>query len=624
MTVTVVCLAVDRRQLDLQVLTYIVILALAFVLFVTELYPPEISALIVLIILISTGHLSQREALASFGNESIFMIGSLFVLSGGLAKTGLIVKLEHTLLRFGGASPRLTFLTVLLLVAVTSAFISNTATLAVVIPVAISIAQKYGISPAKWLMPIAFASLLGGMNTLIGTSTNIIISGLLPDYGLESFALFTTAQVGLPISIVGLIYLFFFSSFVLGESDAESSSRIDLKYDLRAYTTEVEVLADSALADQTIEEAAILRDAGLTILGVKRKEAAMMVPRGGLTLRANDRLVVEGNIQTLSDSLATCGLRFAEGQANPESETTSSTETRKEKREKRRRALEEEVLLHEVLVSPRSRLRNRTPVEVYLRNRYRISLVAINRHGTTIRDELRDVRIQAGDILVVQFLGHMDNRLLDDLGVVPLLELQNQRHRVQLAPHAALIFVSALLLGAATPVSLSLSCLAGAVAMVVVGVLKAEEIYDNIQWRVLIFLGAVICLGKAMESSGTAAFLGSLLSGSLHYASPMIVTGLFFTITLAITQFLSNQAASVVLIPIAINTAQALGINPMTLVMAVTIAASCCFMTPLEPVCMLVYGPGGYRFKDFVRVGSVLALTATAVALVLIPLVWPS
>lgn len=593
---------------------FVAILTLAFLLFSREIFPLEISGLLVLVLLVYSGILDGTEALGSFGDASIILIGSLFVLISGLNKTGLIKKLEKQLLAIAGSSRWLTLGLIMLLVAFVSAFVSNTATLAVSIPIVVALAEKYGDSPRKWLMPVAFASVLGGMNTLIGTSTNIIISSLLPRYGIGQFDLFTTSTVGLPILALGIIFLIACSHYLLPGDDGSETSTIGLRYGLRPYTAEITVTEESPLCFETLSSCSLFKENGITVMGVLREATAeIQVPRGSLLILPNDRLIVKGEIETLRETLLAQGLEFHDEIKPPDEDNDTERTSKGEKREGY------DFGFHEVLVTARSPLNNRTPREANLRGRYRLSLIAINRLGETVRSKLSEVPIVAGDILVVQFLTNIDNNLLDALGLVPLQELKSERARSHLAPFALLIFILSLLLGSITAYPLAITCLSGCVAMAMIGIIRPDEIFQAVEWRVLIFIGSVLCLGKGMEASGTATLLASYLSELFITLDPVYAVCFFFVITVVMTQLLSNQATAVVMIPIAINTATNIGLEPMAFIMSVTIAASCCFLTPFEPAFMLVYGPGRYRFADFFKLGIFLTIIAVAVALYIIP-----
>ena len=603
--------------MDLNIIVYLSLLVLGFILFSREIFPFEISALLILVILVLTGIVDHKTAFANFGNDSIILIGSLFVMIAGLRRTGLIRKVEDFLLYIGGSNKYITLLLMMSLVAFVSAFVSNTATLAVIIPIAVSMARSFGEAPRTWLLPLAYISVLGGMNTLIGTSTNIIISGMLPELGLPEFKLFTTTVVGLPLLFAGGIYILTTRNFFLNRGGKTDSERIDVKYNLRNYTSEVRVLDRSPLCGKSLENAAFFKESDSTVLGVVRKDEPVIYPRAGFVIQADDKLIVEGNITKLTELVDRFGLEFSE-QEKTQPDKPIDPEVDKEKKQ-----AAYTVELHEVLITASSMINNRTAAEVFLRNRYRISLIAVNRQGVTIHEKLSKVRLIAGDILVVQFLGYIDNTTLDFLGLIPLQKLSAERYQFHNAPLAAGIYAASLIIGSTTSIPLAICFLTGAILLVMTGILRIDEVYDAIEWKVLIFIAAILSLGKGMVSSGTAAYLGDSLSIFFTGMPPFYSLLFFLVLTAILTSLLSNQATAVVMIPLAITTSHALGLDPMPFVIAVTIGASCCFMTPFEPVFMMVYGPGGYRFSDFVKTGFLLNVICIILGIILIPIFWP-
>lgn len=596
--------------MDAQIFIFLGILFLGLYLFVKDQFPVEVSALILMLLLVVSGIISKEDAIEGFGNESIIFIGSLFVIVIALQKSGALNYLEKVILQLANNSPRMAFGLVLLFVGAVSAFISNTVTVALAIPIVVSISKKINQSPKAWLMPLAFASVLGGMGSLIGTSTNIIVSSQLPNFDLPNFGLFTPAPVGLPIIVIGLIFLFIFSRVFLKGAELETVESVDIKYDIRSYTAEIVVEANSQVAHRKLKDCSLFRDLEVIVLAVNRGGQTLF-PRATLVILPNDTLVIEGNIKKVAQNAEKSGLKFAE---------QVKLETgKKEKSEESNELL----TFHEILVTGRSFLQNRTPSEVYLRNRYRISLIAINRHGVTIREKLSDVRIQAGDILVVHFSGIVDNSTLDYLGLVPLQEFGSLGELSASAYVSVLIFAAVLLAGTYFNYPMSLSCLAGAILLVVTGNLEIQEVYEKVEWRILIFIGAILALGKGMVSSGTAHALASLIADNFSSFPPIYSLGLIYVATVVLTNPLSNQAAAVIMLPIAVSTAQSIGCNAMPFVMAVTFAASCCFVTPFEPVFMLVYGPGDYKFSDFYKLGAALTVICFVLSIVLIPIFWP-
>ncbi|MCB0336508.1 MAG: SLC13 family permease, partial [Bdellovibrionales bacterium] len=487
-----IAFVVDSRELkagfrgpkpfmSIDIVLFLVILFGGFALLATEFMALEMVAFCVLLALVFTGLLPASDAFDSFGNQSIFLIGSLFVLIAGLRKTGIVSRLEDIITIVSDRPRWITFGVVLFVVAFISAFVSNAATLAVCIPLVVRLAKRYGESARSWLMPVAFASVLGGMNSLIGTSTNIIISSLLPAYGIPEFRLFTTAYVGFPILLVGLLYLLIFAKVILRRDDSRDQDDVEVKYDLRAYTAEILVQGKSPLANKTLSSTALFKEADVTVLNIIREGMAPLFPHAGFLIRSDDRLLVEGNIAKLTEITDKYGLQFRE-----EAKAIELQEGKKKN--------DISIEFHEVLIASDSLLVNRKPSGVSLRNRFGISLIAINRKGETLRSKLSDLKMESGDILVVQFLSQVDNDLLDYLGLVPLQKINQERLLSNRAWLAAGIFVAALLFGSITSFPLSITCLAGAVSLPILKILKMNEFYTALEWRILLFIGAILSL----------------------------------------------------------------------------------------------------------------------------------
>lgn len=597
--------------MDPTVLIYFAILCVALFLFYRDIFPFEISALIVLSLLVSSGIVPQREAFASFGNESLVMIGSLFVIVAGLHKTGIIELVEEQLLHFGGFSRSLGFAGLLIVVAFLSAFVSNTIITAISVPIVVAMAHRYGDSPRPWLLPMAYAAMLGGTNTLIGSSTNIVASSIITEHGFAPFSLFSITHLGLPVTLVGLGFLSFFGYRLLDNKKPVPADTVEVKYDIRAYTAEVLVLPDSPLCNCQLIETNLFREADITLLGVIREDYPLLYPRATMVIRPNDRLIVEGDLQKLTDITAKYCLRY------------QAEKLGRKRRGLKRRTVTKSILeFHEVLVSSTSSLRNQTPAQAALRSRYRMSIIAVNREGVTIRQKLSELQLQAGDLLVLQHTGLNFNEAIDLLGLVPLKMVQHDRSRLKRAPLAAAIFLGTLVLGSIFDGRLALVCLVGAILMVVTKILKTEEMYRAIDWKILLFIGAVLCLGRGMVNSGAAEFLGTGLSQALVGHSPIYAIAAFTMMTMVFTTLISNQATVAVFLPIAITTAEYLHFSPLPLVYAITVSASCNFIAPFEAPYMLVYAPGDYRVRDFFRVGVFLNIISMILIILLTSIYW--
>jgi di/tricarboxylate transporter len=593
-----------------EIALFLLILVLALYLFITEKLPVEITALMVMVLLVASRIVPREVAFAQFGNEAIVLIGSLFVLSAALQRAGVMGHLETLIVKASGRSRNLAFFWVLLSIAGISSLMSNVATMSLFLPFIVSLAGRYRESARYWLMPAAFATVLGGTCTLIGTSTNIVVNSALPGFGIAQLGFFDTGLVAFPLLILGICYLLFISAPLLGSGDSKSNEEVSVQYQLRSYTAEVVIGATSQLADKTIGQSKVFRSLGVTILSIHRDGYPSILPRQSVFLRAGDLLIVEGDIQKLTEVMTRYGLMYPEERKSQSEKLNAPTQG-------------QPLELHELLVTSRSPLAFRTPAEAYLRNNYRISLIAITRLGETIREQLSDVRLKPGDLLLVQFVGAMDNRMLESFGLVPLQSLSAPRVSSAQLWTAVLIFISSLTIGSVTSVPLAFSCLVGALTCVITGVLRPQDIYEVVEWRILLFIAGILVLGKGMQESGTAEALGNLLLQSLEGLGPTAILVALMLGTIALTQALSNQAAALLVLPIAAHVAEVSHLQVTPLVIGVTVGASLGFLTPLEPVYMLVFGPGRYKFSDFLRLGGLLTLLCVVASALIIPLVFP-
>jgi di/tricarboxylate transporter len=396
-------------ELNQQILSYLVILVSGLVLFSVASMPLEFSAIFILVALVFAGLLTPAQAFIGFGSETIILFGSLFVLVQALVKTGVVRSLEQSLLKYAGNNRSINYFLLLIVGSIQSALISNTATMAVMIPLSNSIAARFSETPRRWLMPLAFIVMVSGMFTLIGTSTNILVSGMLPSFGLSPLSLFSTSAIALCLWLFCILYALFVMPHILGPGESVGSAEIDIKYDLRSFSAEVVVLSDSPLCNLSLVNNPVFSKLDITVLGIMRPGQFLVYPSAQYIVRAEDRLILEGNVKSLSEASNSYGLRFLE-------EHKVTEKGQKDQQDIRTPTLK----LYEVLVTARSLLNGRTAIEVALRSRYRISLVAINRHGTTMRERLSKIKIESGDLLLVQFLDFIDNQVISDLGLIPL------------------------------------------------------------------------------------------------------------------------------------------------------------------------------------------------------------
>jgi di/tricarboxylate transporter len=587
---------------SIALLLGLVLVALVF--FSFEWVSSDVVALGLLLALILTGLLPAREAFAGFGSDTVIMIFALLIMTSALVRTGFVDLVGRAILRHAGTKLNTLLGVVMISVAVLSAFISNTAAAALFLPIVIGVAAKAKASPSCLLMPVAFASILTSSVTLISTSTNLVISGLMTRADLAPLGMFELAPAGVPIAIVGLLYMFFVGRRLI--PDRAPAEGLLEQFDVRSYITEVLVLAESPLVGKTLAEANLGRDLDLEVMRVLREPNMYLWPRRLMTLRAGDVLLMKGARKDVLKVKDTIGLEI-----RPDVEL-SDPDLRTE-----------DTTLVEALIVPRSALVGRSLKQIGLRERYRVQVLGLNRHGRNILEKLSRTLLRVGDVLLVQ--GHKTAiaRLAGDGLVSVLNAVDEPRIDRPRAWRAAAIFAAALTLATLNLVPLPVAVLLGAFATFLTRCIEPADAYREIEWRAVILIACMLALGEAMMRTGAAAYVAQQAVGLVGDASPLWLLGAFFALTVALTQPMSNQAAAAVILPIAVQTAHHLHLNPRAFAIIIAVAASCSYLTPLEPACLMVYGPGRYRFFDFVRVGAPLTVLIFAIAMLLVPHFWP-
>jgi di/tricarboxylate transporter len=586
-----------------QIALLLGIIVVALVLFAFEWVSAEVIALGVLLALIITGMVPVERAVEGFGSDTVMMILGLLILTAALLRTGVVELAGRAILRRAGDDPRRLTLLVMLATAGLSAFISNTASTAFFLPVAVGIAARARMSASKLLMPLAFSSILSSSVTLVSTSTNILVSSLMTRAGLPPMGMFELAPVGIPITIVGLAYMLVVGTRMI--PDRTPPGETLGTFEIGPYLTEIVILPGSKWIGKTFAESRLGQDLDLTVLRVTRNREDV-APRAGTRLEAGDVLLVEGGREQILKIKDTGGIDIKADVKLSEPQLQAK-----------------DLQLVEAILLPRSPLIGRSLQNLSFRERYGLQVLAVQRHGETIREKLSQVRFQMGDLLLLQ--GHRDNiqALQTDNTFRILGQVEERRPNLRRAPLAIGIFVAAIAAATFNVLPLPVAVLAGAVLAFVTRCITPEEAYREIEWKVLILIGSLLALGIAMDRTGTAKYLAAQLIELFGTADPRWLLSGFFLLTVLLNIPMSHQAAAIVLTPIALQTAFQFGLNPRTFAIMIAVAAPCSYLTPIEPSCLMVYGPGRYRFADFLKVGWLLTVLIYLVAILLVPVFWP-
>lgn len=586
----------------------LILLIVAVVLFATEKIPVDVVGILLVIGLVLTNVLTVQEGLSGFGDNIIITIAGLFILTGGLIKTGLVDLIGRRLYKIAGSNEFLLTALIMAVAAISASVLKNTTTTAMFLPVVIGLASRAKVSPSKLLMPLAFGAILGGSCTLIGTSTNLAVSGAMQRYGMEPYSMFELTPVGIIMVVVGLVYMLFVGRKLLPNLGGEGS--FTEQYHIREYISEVIVLPGSHLIGRTLGEANLNLELDLNVLGIIRGQEQRIAPNSNEQIAEGDLLIVEGTLTNILNVKAEVGLEIkADFELND-------------------RDLESgEIELFEIMVMRDSRLVGSTLKTINFRRSYDLTVLAINRHGETFLDKISSLRLKFGDVLLVQgnrrliepFVVAGEMLLLED---VSTSSMRTEKRRWAIAAFGLFLALSLSKLVIGFDVPLAIAVLLGVLLLLATRTVRHNEVYQLINFRLLVLIACMMSFGIAMEKTGADKYLAGLIVEYFQqYGATAVLAG-FFVLTVALTQPMSNQAAALVVLPVAVKTAIALGLNPRTFVVAITFAASFSFITPLEPACVLVYTPGRYRFMDFVKIGTILTIVVFIVSIILVPLFW--
>ncbi|HRQ39134.1 MAG TPA: SLC13 family permease [Chloroflexota bacterium] len=586
-----------------QIALTLLIVIVAIVLFATEKLRVDVVALLVLITLALTGLVTPVEAFAGFANPAVITVWAVFIVSGGLFKTGVADMLGKQVARLAGNSEARLIAVIMLTCGLMSAFMNNIGATAVLLPAVAGISQQTKIPLSKLLIPLAFSSLLGGNLTLIGTPPNILASSILAERGLPTFSFFDFLPTGIIVFGAGILYMVFIGRHLLPAYEPV----IDIQTRrLREYISEVRVTERSPLIGQALYETRLGAEYGLSVLAIIRNNKRRIIPLPDVRLAAGDLLVVEGSAQELVRAQEVLGLV---PEAGDEADLVMKGN---------------EMDLVEATLSPRSSMAGRSLKQMRFRDHYGFTALAIWRQGEVILQRLSEVKLQFGDALLLQGPRHRLPGLQegDDFLVMEPVALEQRRR--EKAPLAVGIMLLVLALTTLGGMHISLAMVIGVALMILSGVLNMDEAYQSIEWRSVFLIACMLPLGTAMETTGTARFLADLIVGATAGLGLLATLAAIYIMAGLITEPMSNAAATVLMVPIVIDIALELGASPQAFVLATVIGASTSFLTPVgHQANVLVLGPGGYRFADYTRVGAPLNLVILIATLLFLPLFWP-
>jgi di/tricarboxylate transporter len=582
------------------------ILLVTLILLITEKIPVELTAIGIMVALMVTRILTPIEAVAGFANPAVITVGAMFIVSRGMIRTGAVGFIGEKIIKHSRGNSKLALSVILLFVGIASAFINNTPVVVFAIPIVLSLSCSYDQSPSKFLIPVSYASILGGTSTLIGTSTNIIISDLSLVHGYGELAMFELSRLGVPIALLGIAFIYVASPRLMPGHATPTCELEDREH--RRYLAELQVLQDSPLIGEDPGHSLFEKYPTLELFEIIRGPQIFYPERDRVKITADDLLLVKGSANDLIAILqdksvelphSARGLDFISG--------------------------EKESLIVELIIPPQSSLLGERLLETNLQSDHNLHIIAIKRRKSHYAEQkIQNVKLRIGDIILVQCPEEKLEQLRGGADFIVAEDVHHEIVHKRRARRAIMIF-AALVTAASTGLANIMVCaLAGVFLMVLCGCLQLRDAYRSMQSNVLILIAGTISLGTAMDKTGTARFYAEEFLRLFQGLDPEFVLCGFILLTSLSTQLLSNNATAVLLFPIAVSTALALGVDPKPFIIGVCFGASACFATPIGyQTNLLVYGPGRYHFSDYLKLGLPLNLLVLLMSSVFIPVLWP-
>ena len=594
--------------IDIAIVLFVILLA--FVLFLTEFFPIDVTALTVLGILLLTGLITPTESIMGFSNPAVIIIATLFVLSTTLQKSGILEYFVLSLNKLATHSLTLGLIVFLIAIALTSSIVNNTAIVAIFMPITIRLAQKYKLSPSKLLIPLSYAAILGGTLTLVGTSTNLLVNSIMQNYGdIKPLGMFEFTKFGVLTLIVGLIYIVTMGNRLLPSRTVTSS--LTKSYHLGGYLTEMKISKESPLVDRTCMERSLNHNYDIIVLDILRNSKLITSNIRNTKLKEGDILFIRGSVDSF------LRLKTIEKLSMLTDEKLNQSEL-----------VQENNVLVECLLTNKSELIGTSLMAANFRRRFGSFVLAIRREGTIIRKKLAYIILRAYDTLLVYGSREKVQEMASTGDFIILEELETSLKKHKLWWLSSILIIAVMLLSALGIVPILKGAIIAVVILLTLKVISPVEAYNSIHWQVIVLIATLIPLGYAIQTSGTADWIGNniiiLVRLFPDQMQPRMLLALIYLLTIILTETSSNAATAIIVTPIAIVSSINLGLDPRPFIFAVCFAASASFITPIGyQTNLMVYGPGGYKFKDFIRVGFPLSVIIWILGIIFIPVFWP-
>jgi len=591
--------------MTMEMLIVLCVIALAVVLFASEKLPVDLTAILVMAVLLITGILSPGEGLAGFSNTATVTVGAMFILSAALQKTGAVNFLGDLSSKVFKVNFWIGILGTMLLVGLISAFINNTPVVAVFIPIMLGLAATNKIDPSRLLMPVSFASMFGGVCTLIGSSTNILVSSIAVQSGLPALTMFEFSKMGLIFFGVGTLYMAIIGVRLIPVRESENN--LTDKYKMHDYLTDIVLLTGAKSIGNRVADSPLVKELEIDVLEVIRKGHRLLVPVSDIVLQENDLLRVRCDIKKLQKLKDNMGISMKSDCELHDDDFSC-----------------EELMLTEVVIAPNSRLIDKTIKSSLFRNIFRATALALRHRGQLLNTGFSETPLKAGDAILVETRRENYEALKSNRNFVIVSDIEAPQYRKSKIIPALLIIAGVVITATFSILPIMVGAIIGAILLVAIGCITLEEAYDAVDWKVIFLLGGIISLGTALEKTSAAMFLSGKMIAFLGIWGPVAIVAALYLLTAFLTSIMSNNATAVLLAPIAIAAAAKMGVSPKPFLMTIAFAASASFMTPVGyQTNTMIYGVGRYKFSDFLKVGTPLTLLFWILAIILIPVFFP-